>query len=111
VAEIHGPPGVRLMRETGWLIEIGATEPRYWDGTGEGVFTADPNGAIRFARECDAECLLSWKVVKPPPGPVRVLEHAWLDDAPDPMDTLRSPDSVPDQLREFSARDYRRENR
>ncbi len=71
------PPPVEV--ETAWLIEIPG--PAWWDGRGQRTFTTDPGEALRLARREDAERLLSWKVVLPPPGEVRITEHEWIHPA------------------------------
>ena len=71
------------MRETGWLIEIGSPgHPAWWDGRKPDTFTTDPGDVVRFARREDADRLLSWGIVKPPPGEVKITEHAWMDNNP-----------------------------
>jgi len=72
-----------MDREVGWLIEIpgGARGPAYWDGRGPSTFTTDPGDVLRLARREDAERLLAWKVVIPPPGEVKITEHAWMSPA------------------------------
>jgi hypothetical protein len=43
--------------EYGWLIE---GNENYWDGHGIKSFTTDPNYAVRFARQEDAEQVKYW---------------------------------------------------
>lgn len=65
--------------ETAWLIEIpGPSIPSYWDGRQANTFTSDPNDVFRMARRADAERALAWKLCVPPPGEVRITEHAWM---------------------------------
>jgi hypothetical protein len=67
------------MDDTGWLIEVGSAPPRWWDGHDVDSFTSDASAAVRFARKTDAEAVLYWgKVCLPPPGEVRITEHAWI---------------------------------
>lgn len=71
-----------------WLIEL----PRisgvssYWDGRGVDTFVLDPNDAVRFDRQEDAERVASWLVRadhhhQPRHGLDAVVarEHGWAD--------------------------------
>jgi len=60
-----------------WLIEANGT---YWDGRAAGAagFDADPNQAVRFARQEDAERVKYW-LLKEHAFALRSTEHVWLE--------------------------------
>jgi hypothetical protein len=56
------------------MIEAGGRPaPAYLDGRGKDTFSTDHLQGIRFCRREDAERLLVWKVVVPPPGEVKIV--------------------------------------
>ena len=95
-----GPPR-EPTREVGWLIEAVAGG-RYWCG-GSCGWTPSPNLACRFARAADANAAREW--LRLPPVDIRVVEHLWIDVAPQPdhAGTAGPPDHQPDMTREQSA--------
>jgi hypothetical protein len=68
-------PGSQESRA--WVIEAGTGLITYWDGNGQGSFSSNHEHAVRFSRQVDAIRLLSSRVVVPPPGEVKVIEHEW----------------------------------
>ena len=61
--------------ETGWIIEQYVHSVLvYWTGDGTD-FSRDSLMAVRFARQTDAERMLTWHLK----GDGRVAEHMWMD--------------------------------
>lgn len=70
----------KKQTESGWLIEAGSSPPKWWDGHGVDrvSFTTDPNNAVRFARECDAEIVRCW-LLEQFNDFTKSTDHQWLD--------------------------------
>jgi hypothetical protein len=74
-----------MAEEFGWLIETASGE--YWNGRNVGpdsrdAFVHNPNDAIRFARQGDAETVRAWLFGQPGRGlgwSLRSAQHKWID--------------------------------
>jgi hypothetical protein len=64
-----------------WLIE-NVRLTTYWDGRAPDTFTRDPNDAVRFSRQEDAERIVHWLMSK---EPVVAREHGWFAAPADPQ--------------------------
>jgi hypothetical protein len=74
-----------MADEYGWLIETGSA--LYWNGRKAGddcsdAFVHNPNEAVRFCREEDAEVVRNWLFGQPGRGlgwSLRSVRHKWVD--------------------------------
>lgn len=71
------------MREVAWLIEV--TGPRWWtgDSLSEYSFSDDPNRAVRFCRQEDAEAVRCHLFSGPIYNLSKTTEHIWMGKEPD----------------------------
>lgn len=81
----------RLRDELGWLIEDGASPPRYWNGhyVDERGFTGQQDEAVRFARFQDAETVRCWLVERG--SYCKSVQHGWTV-LPDPPAVPAAPE-------------------
>lgn len=70
------------MTASGWVIE--AAGPLYWTGhkANSEAFSRDHHDAVRFAREIDANSVLSWCFPIEVQRLVVVRQHMWIDGEP-----------------------------
>lgn len=71
--------------EIAWLIERHiASKLHYWTGeTRPNPWTTDPNRALRFSRQTDANCMLTWHCE----DNGRVVQHLWMGATALPRET------------------------
>ena len=74
-----------MSEEIGWLVELGSSPPRWWEGRPTSIlgmrsgneFTFVAADALRFARREDAERAIGWLVEKGTRDGCKAVEHLW----------------------------------
>lgn len=74
------PPVAPSEFVAAWLIEAGG--PVYWTGQLSGCHKWSPSShdGVRFARQTDAEAVISWVLAGTSPRP-KAIEHGWYSSA------------------------------
>jgi hypothetical protein len=75
---------VQLTQQFAWLVEVGWSRRAYWCGVDLYTFTDDPNEAVRFSRQRDAEKVA--QLLRNAGLTVNVCEHGWYGVAVDRND-------------------------